>query len=98
MDLRDPSCPYGYTSDDLRAILGDRMETFWRWMTGQTMSLCDGSAYDHDREGYYSTECSSMLPGMPLKKEEIKGLGGHGPVVYRWDLERFLTNMPVFDW
>jgi hypothetical protein len=104
MEIVASSCPLGYTSDDIHALLGedgvygDREAVFWRWRGGQTMSICNGSTYDHDLKGYFSTACSNMLPGMPLKKEEIETLGGHGPVVYRWDLERFLLNLPVIDW
>ena len=45
------SCPQGMTDDDLRFLFGD--ETSYRmfkaWMTGQTMSICDGKQYHHNR-------------------------------------------------
>lgn len=97
MHLKDPSCPQGYTTDDITNILGDREEKFWYWMRGQTMSICEGTTYDHNRKGYFSTECSEMLPGMPVRREEIPLAGHHGPVVYGHDLKRFLLGLPVID-
>jgi hypothetical protein len=64
-------------------------------MVGQTISLCDGKYYDHDKLSYMSSECSDMLPGMPVTREEQ--LSGHGGVVYAWDLERYLLGLPVID-
>lgn len=116
--LPEPSCPSGYTAEDLEAILGPRIEAFWHWMRGQTMMVCEGKKYHYVREhntmcphlsgdeyswecsyaggGWYeTTECSGLLPGMPVSDDEV--LGGHGPVVYRWDLERFLAGLDVFD-
>lgn len=64
-------------------------------MTGQTISLCDGKYYDHICKGYFSSSCSDMFPDMPVTREEQ--LGGHGGVVYAWDLERYLRGLPVID-
>jgi hypothetical protein len=76
------SCPQGITNSDLDEILGARRAEFMKWMRGQTMSICDGRAYNHEKERYEPTECS----GRP-----------HGVVVYPWDLERFLAGLPVID-
>ncbi len=98
LELPEPSCRSGYTVEDLEGILGDRLDDFWYWMRGQTMMLCDGTKYDHERQGYFTTECSDMLPEMPVTREEIPYLGmGHGGVVYRSDLERYLRGLPVID-
>jgi hypothetical protein len=94
----EPSCPHGYTSEDIYKILGDDQDDLWYFMRGQTMTLCDGTEYDHARKGYFTTACSNMLPGMPLTREEIGYLAmGHGGVVYKWDLERFLRGLPIID-
>jgi hypothetical protein len=78
------SCPQGMTESDLREVLGTRaaQRPFWRWMTGQTMSLCTGRKYDHEAQEYKPSECF----GRP-----------HGAVVYRHDVERFLKGLPVID-
>lgn len=83
--LPEPSCPHGYTDDDLKAILGDdpvRWDEFHLWMYGQTMSLCDGRLYNHERKQYENSPCVD---------------NPHGVVVYRGDLRRFLEGRPVID-
>lgn len=95
VNLPESSCPYGYTYDDLEKILGHRLKAFWKWMTGQTMMLCDGRTYSHETHQYSTTACSNMLPGMPVTVEEA--CGGHGGIVYPWDLERFMRGLPVID-
>lgn len=98
-------CPYGVTQDELAAILGDRLSEFNYWMRGQTMTLCDGVSYHYDREhsdycghaegdeftwkcGYTGTGYYENTPCWP---------GGHGPVVYRHDLDRFQLGLPIID-
>jgi hypothetical protein len=78
----DPSCPQGYTEEDLRTILGPRLNEFVKWMYGQTMSICDGLKYDYDKRDYEPTGCYSRP---------------HGAVVFPWDLERFLDGLPIID-
>lgn len=77
----------GYTVDDLRDILGDEAETynFGLWMGGQTMGICDGREYDHHLDAYRTTPCAASTDG------------GHGAIVYTWDLERYLQGHPVID-
>lgn len=91
------SCPHGLTSADLDELFGDRLTKFWLWMRGQTYMLCDGREYDHENRCYRATACApgGLPPGMWLAKDEVPG--GHGPVVYRWDVERFLAGLPVID-
>lgn len=79
-NLEDPECELGYTEEQLERILGDRYQEFNFWMSGQTMSICDGRAYNYN-----------------LKKYEPTGCGPHGVVVYSWDLDRFLNNLPIID-
>jgi hypothetical protein len=89
------SCPQGLTESDLDVILGERLPEFMYWMRGQTVSACDGREYNHGHKSYFTTSCSGMMPGMPLGRDEVPG--GHGMVVYPWDLERFLAGLPVID-
>jgi hypothetical protein len=72
--LPTPVCESGYTTSQLIDILGDRYEDFGLWMSGQTITICEGRAYNHDTREY---------------REKCGGVS-HGLVVYPWDLERFL--------
>jgi hypothetical protein len=83
LELQEPTCPHGYTEDDLTEILGeDGLVPFWNWMSGQTVMLCDGRKYNHTMGEYVETSCSATP---------------HGVVVYEWDLERFMLGLPVVD-
>lgn len=75
-------CPLGVTVSELHEILGPRSEAFFRWMSGQTMAICDGQFYDHESREYEPNGCAASP---------------HGVVVYRHDLERFLRNLPIVD-
>lgn len=55
--IEQPECALGYTDEQLKRILGDRLPEFMQWMAGQTVSLCDGRAYDHSRKEYVETGC-----------------------------------------
>lgn len=72
------------------AIPWDQIETFldarrfaelMDWMHGQTMMLCEGRRYDHSTQEY-TEKCGGVA---------------HGPVVYCWDLERFMAGGPIVD-
>lgn len=76
------SCPMGLTGADIRELLGSREREFWKWMNGQTMSLCDGKRYNYAAKEYETTECW----GRP-----------HGVVVYSSDVRRFMAGLPVLD-
>ena len=81
MILPPPECVSGYTRAQIEEILGDRTAEFWAWMRGQTMTLCEGRKYDHGTKSYV-VACNGIA---------------HGPVVYRWDLERFIDGRPIID-
>jgi hypothetical protein len=49
-ELPTSSCRNGYTYSDITALLGDREPSFWKYMTGQTMGICEGKHYHHNRE------------------------------------------------
>ena len=79
--IPEPECAYGYTTEQLEQILGEGLDRFYGWMRGQTMALCQGAAYNHETKQY----------------EEACGGIEHGPVVYSWDLARYLAGRTVVD-
>ena len=62
-DLPEPVCEYGYNSEQISEMMGDRLAEFRAWHRGQTGALCEG----------------------------------HGALVYRHDVERFLAGLPNVD-
>ena len=71
MNLPAPACPYGYTTTQLRNILGDRFDAFNQWMRGQTVMLCQGMSWHHDR--VHDEQCmkpSTMFPDEPVHTED----------------------------
>ncbi|PZG12953.1 hypothetical protein C1I95_24740 [Micromonospora craterilacus] len=69
--LPDPDCRYGYTVEQLEAILGDRLDAFGRWIDGQTISLCTGSEFDNQAKGNKPTGCGphgSVVYGSDLRR------------------------------
>lgn len=50
MKLPEPSCPLGYTRTDLEKLFSEsELEGFYKFMSGQTVSLCDGRRYHYNR-------------------------------------------------
>lgn len=107
------ACPQGYTRDEISEMLDPLYEDFfWSWMTGQTMSLCDGRTYRHDRSHgdwcEYGKNCGPQIDEYGYGyKCDYTGTGEyldsmckdnpHGIVVYTWDFERYLAGLPVID-
>jgi hypothetical protein len=56
-ELPEPECELGYTESQLKTILNSRYKEFMSWMSGQTMALCDGRAYDYELDLYRNTGC-----------------------------------------
>jgi hypothetical protein len=86
MKLPQAKCKHGYTSDQLKGILGSRIDEFNKWMYGQTMTKCSGEKIYEDGDGYdYGDQnhhgCQEA----------------HGLVVFTHDLKRFLAGLPVID-
>lgn len=52
-----PECTIGYPDSQLHEILEDRYDEFWKWMSGQTFSSCEGRAYNHEIGNYQETGC-----------------------------------------
>jgi hypothetical protein len=69
-----PECESGYTSAQVKYIMGPFEPEFNRWMAGRTKTFCEGRRYDHETREY---------------KEACGGVA-HGIVCYPWDMERFL--------
>lgn len=78
MQIPEPECEGGYTRSQVEEIMGDRLAEFDRWMYGQTMMLCEGRSYNHQKREY-ELSCAGIM---------------HGPIVYAWDLKRFLEIIP----
>lgn len=76
--IPDPECTSGYTRRQVEEILGDEFPAFTKWMYGQTMSLCEGKRYNH-KIREYEVDCDGVA---------------HGPIVYEWDLKRYLGIVP----
>ncbi len=53
--LPKPECKLGYTDQQLDEILGDRRQEFNKWMSGQTVGLCDGREYSYSTKKYVDT-------------------------------------------
>lgn len=80
-NLPKPQCRMGYTNEQIQEILGDRLEEFNSWMIGQTWSICNGRAYNHETR-QYEVACDGV---------------SHGDIIYRDDVERFLKGLPIID-
>lgn len=88
-----PKCHLGYTPDQITALTGDREQEFWHWMRGQTMTVCNAEPQRKWVHNFDAAGRSELVEvGRPLCDV------AHGaPIVYRWDLERFLANLPITD-
>ncbi|RTK93182.1 hypothetical protein EKI60_06275 [Candidatus Saccharibacteria bacterium] len=80
-NLPEPECKLGFTAVQVKTILGDDTTKFYHWIAGQTMALCEGTRYDYETKRY----------------EESCGGAAHGPIVYPWDLNRYLSGLPIID-
>lgn len=81
-DLPEPECEGGYTYRQIVEILGAWTDDFGDFMYGQTMMICEGQKYNHDTQEYEEA-CGGVAHGMPI--------------VYPWDLERYLDGRPIID-
>ena len=50
-------CLYGYPWPQLKLILKDRYLHFVLWMNSQTVTICDGTKYNHETKQYELTLC-----------------------------------------
>lgn len=56
-ELPAPECELGYTEHQIAQIMGPSLDRFNKWMSGQTMSICDGRRYNHKLGQYEATGC-----------------------------------------
>lgn len=88
----EPGCQYGYTRPQLHTILGDSLQEFDDWMWGQTMAVCEAAPEREWVDDPGSPGGMRLVEvGPPLCSHP------HGPVVYPWDLQRFLEGRPIVD-
>lgn len=81
-ELPEPGCRSGYPVSQLKEVLDEQQyNRLMIWMRGQTMMLCQGRAYSHERQEYYEV-CNGV---------------SHGPVIYSHDLYRFIEAKPIID-
>lgn len=83
--MPEPSCPMGYTRDDLAKHFGvvvGEPHPLWTHLRGQTQMICDGRFYDHDKREYYPSPCADHP---------------HGTVTYVWDVADWVKGRPVWD-
>lgn len=81
-----PSCPYGFTRDDLERYFGAKEgepHPLWTQLRGQTQMICEGRLYNHDTREYTPSACA----GTP-----------HGTVAYVHDVQEWYEGRPVSDW
>lgn len=57
MKILRPECRYGYTVPQIEEIMGPRLREFQGYMIGQTMTICDGLSYDHEKKDYVESGC-----------------------------------------
>jgi hypothetical protein len=57
MGLPKPECKSGYTARQITEITGANESSFWEYMRGQTMTICDGQQYSHELQKYIPTNC-----------------------------------------
>ena len=82
-ELPEPACTgLGFAVYQLEdAMSPQEFKRLELWMSGQTMSLCDGRTYDHETKTYRPSPCGGI----------------HGPVIYVHDVGRFLAAGPIID-
>lgn len=65
--LPAPECVLGYTGNQVREIMGDRLDEFHRWMRGQTVSGCQAEECDRAHGGVvYESDLVRFLDGRPI--------------------------------
>jgi hypothetical protein len=56
-ELEKPECRFGYTEEQIKRILGYRINMFHKFMVGQTMAICDGKLFDEATGQYVGSNC-----------------------------------------
>lgn len=74
-----PACQIGYPRSQIEALMAGRLEEFDAWMAGQTVALCDGRSYDHDKREYVPTGCGPH--GMVVYRWDAERFLRGGPIL-----------------
>ena len=83
-----PACKYGYNREQVRVIMGNRLEEFDRWMRGQTQMLCQGQKDGLPPEWPDDDPRRDMFTNRGYPECDA----AHGSITYQWDVERFLDR------
>lgn len=81
-----PSCPKGYTEDDLARYFGAKQgeaHPLWTQLHGQTGVICEGRFYDRGLKEYVADACADHP---------------HGFISYVGDVQEWYEGRPVSDW
>jgi hypothetical protein len=80
--LPQPDCEFGYTLDQVKTLVGDKLPEFYEWMDGQTVARCDLREFDHELRIYQRTRCRHAASQT---------------IYYVDDVSRFVQGLPVID-
>lgn len=81
-----PSCPMGYTREDLQKYFGaveGEAHPLWTQLNGQTGAICNGQLYSYENEEYFPSPCAD---------------NPHGFISYTHDVYEYWAGLPVSDW
>ncbi|MHB8742601.1 MAG: hypothetical protein ACYC9L_05685 [Sulfuricaulis sp.] len=81
-----PTCPSGYTAADLERYFDAKEgepHPLFDQLYGQTGSICEGRAFNHETREYEPTACAQTP---------------HGFVSYVEDVQEWYEGRPVSDW
>lgn len=70
LNLPKPECEMGYPLAQVKNILGNNIDTFNKWMVGQTGAICNGKLYDRDLDKNVSSGCGPH--GMIIYTHDLK--------------------------
>lgn len=72
MNLPKPSCPMGYTNEDLEELFPSKRGriALARWMRGQTMGICNGSECSGNAHGIvvYRIDLINFFSGVKINE------------------------------
>lgn len=80
-DIVPLACPLGYTREQVEQITAERYDEFAKWMRGQTVALCDGRQWDHDKQEDEPTSCTDSPHGLVTYPHDVaQFIRGGGPL------------------
>lgn len=78
-ELPQPECALGYTLSQINDIMGEEIQAFWIWLSGQTVSVCDGKYYEQEFNAYLDTGCGPH--GTVIYYHDVRNFLAGGPVL-----------------